>query len=180
MPRVSSGLRSEEGGSRIVYRFVVNVRRVAAALALAAWLVLALAPATSAQEVVSVSITGTTTGRAQDCGGGPFVPPTFELTRTGDTTDALTVAISWSGSYAAGGTLSPTAAEFAAGSATTTVVPSLPSIGRAGSLSLTVDDGDAYEPGEPANADADLVFATGPCPGPPAPAPIPSPPLFTG
>jgi hypothetical protein len=106
------------------------------------------------------------------------------LTRTGDTTDPLEVAISWDGEIATETTVSPTVAEFVAGSATTTITPVFESVPTVvGTLFLTVEAGVGYQVGEPATHSAEWNFILALCPAPPlppGPPPIVAGPSFTG
>jgi hypothetical protein len=143
------------------------------------------AGATSAQTAVEVSITDTSPGSGgSGCPPGPTLlssPPSFELTRTGDTTDPLEVTISWSGSIATDTTVTPSVAEFAAGSPTTTVTPVVSSVPVIGTLSLTVVSGAGYQVGDPATLDATFDIALALCAAPPsAPPPVVTGPNFTG
>jgi hypothetical protein len=159
------------------------LRRLGLVFAASVCIAMVTAGPTSAQLLVEVSITGATEGlEVHSCTAATTLdPPTFELTRTGDTTGTLDVDISWSGTMATETAVSPTVAEFAAGSATTTVTPSFASVPTVGTLSLTVEDGPGYEPDDPVTLSATFGVVTPSCVAPPlAPPPIVTSPAFTG
>jgi len=162
------------------------LKRIGAVLVVALVTTTVFAGAGSAQVLVEVSITSATPGHATGpgCAVGPELvdtPPQFVLTRTGSTTDALEVAISWSGGITTRTSVTPSVAEFAAGSATTTVTPVFASTPEVDSLTLTVVSGAGYQVGDPATLDAVFEFAIPLCAAPPrVPPPVFTGPNFTG
>ena len=113
----------------------------------------------TAQEVVSVTVAASRPLTVSEgCPPQPArvsVSPQFALTRTGDVTDGLSVSLTWGGGTAAQTTVSPTVADFAPGSATTTVTAVLASVPeQVATLTLTVAPGLEHQPGDPATASA--------------------------
>jgi hypothetical protein len=157
-----------------------------AALLLGVWAL--YSGTTAAQELVSVTVAATQPGVISlGCGPSPVVstPAEFTLTRTGDVTDGLTVAISWSGGLSAGTTISPTSVAFAPGSSTATVTPVFATVPQSeGGLILSVTTGAGYEPGRPPTASTTFTTYAPPCGPPPAqvnpPPPVLVDPSLTG
>jgi hypothetical protein len=118
-------------------------------------------------------------------------PAQFVLTRTGDTTGALTVSLAWTGDATNGTVVSPTSVEFAPGSETATVTavftpgppPALLAFAQA-EVILTVASGSGYQPGDPAVASSLYTSPVNDCPlrpvDPPPPPPVQTNPSFTG
>ena len=112
------------------------------------------------------------------CGSGPVIstPAEFTLTRTGDTTDGLTVSISWSGDLSLGTTISPTSVAFAPGSSTAIVTPMFASVPQIeGGVTLTVQSGAGYRPGDSSAASTTFSTYVPPC-APPTPVQVDPPP----
>ena len=126
-----------------------------------------------AQEAVSVSITLARGGfRVTGCGGAAVGDPGgFQLTRTGATTDGLAVNVAWSGDLADELVETATVAQFAPGSATTTIAPQFASPNGVGTVTLTVEPGSGYQVGDPATTTVSYSVAIALCPVAPPPTP---------
>jgi hypothetical protein len=140
---------------------------------------------TGAQILPSVTVAVTRDGGAVfgcTADSSVVIPPQFLLTRTGDTTAGLTVALAWTGPATTDIVFSPPSVQFLPGVVTATVTAVYTPSAHSGNLTLTVVSGTGYEPGDPPAATALFVVATVACvttpPSPPEPLIVE--PAFTG